>query len=419
MLDVSCGYNQKTVLSKASLRLSSNDFLGVIGPNGSGKTTLLRSLSKTLRPRTGTVLLDQTNLWSFSSSQIARTIGIVPQETESVFGITALDMVLMGRNPHQGLSWGYSPNDYNVAKKVMQLTKTLDFANREFADLSGGEKQRVIIAQALAQEPQILLLDEPTAHLDINHQLEILDIIRDLNSEKHLAILAVFHDLNLAAQYCKQLLVLKEGKIVTLEKTDQVLRPGLIKDVFGINVAVNTHPITQRIFITPLGDLARRSEHFATKGPRIHLICGAETGSSLMSALYKEGYNMTCGVLNVLDTDQKTAELLDIPHAAEAPFSNISDRTYDQAADYVDQADILIITDVPFGQANIRNLELAERAQSKGVSVVILDHNIAQDRDYTAGEALRKLDRLVHAGATLAGKSDDLIGLISQIKRGE
>lgn len=418
-LNVSCGYNQETVLKGVTLHLSSDDFIGVIGPNGSGKTTLLRLLSKTLKPQTGTVLLNQKSLWSYSACQIARQVGIVPQEMQAVFCFTALEMVLMGRNPHQGFSWGYSQNDHRVAGRSMDLTRTSYLADRIFADLSGGEKQRVVIAQALAQEPQILLLDEPTAHLDINHQLDLLDLIRSLNEKNHLAILAIFHDLNLAAQYCKNLLILKNGKVVALGPTEQILRPQLIKEVFEVDVAVDVHPLTRRIFITPLHNRSRRPSPHRKKSLRIHFICGADTGGALMHTLQDQGYYITCGILNILDTDQKAAELLEIPYVSEAPFSPISDRSYQEALGYTEQANAMIITDAPFGEANLRNLDLAQEAQSRGVRILILNGDSIENRDYTGGKAAIKLDKLIEAGATLIKQPDELIELLAeQDKRG-
>lgn len=416
-LDVTCGYYNETVLEDVTLHLSSGDFIGIIGPNGAGKTTLLRLLCKNLKPRSGKVLLNQENLLSYSARQIAQEVGVVPQEIDAAFSFTVEETVLMGRNPHQGFSWGYSRHDLCIAKEAMEHTETISLSNRVLADLSGGERQRVIIAQVLAQEPQILLLDEPTTHLDINHQLEILDLIRKLNMENQLAVLAIFHDLNLAAQYCKQLLLLKKGKVIAFGKPSEILTPPLIKEVFDVDVAIDVHPLTQRLFLTPLQGASARLAHGTRASFNIHLICGGNTGGLLMSQLLKHGYSVTCGILNIMDTDQKTAEFFGIPHVSEAPFSPISDSAYEKGLKQISGSNVVIVTNLPFGQANLRNLDLAHHARKKGITTIILNSPAIEMRDYTNGRAQIKLMKLVEDGAILIDQPEKVFEILSHIEK--
>jgi iron complex transport system ATP-binding protein len=228
--------------------------MGLIGPNGSGKTTLLRILSGLLHPKRGHVYLDGRNIREFSRREIARRVAVVPQELVMPFAFSAYEMVMMGRTPHVRPILGAGPRDHQVVAEKMELTATLALAQRPFNELSGGEKQRVIIAMALAQEPDILLLDEPTVHLDINHQVEILELIKRLNRQESLTVLATMHDLNLAALYFDRLILLNGGQVVAIGSPAEVLCEESIRQVFQAHVQVQEHPTRHipQVVVLPL-----------------------------------------------------------------------------------------------------------------------------------------------------------------------
>ena len=251
---VDFSYYDGLVLEEIDLQLRRGDLIGLIGPNGSGKTTLLKVLSGLLSLKRGSVRLAGEDLRRLSRRQIARRIAVVPQELTIPFVFTAWEMVMLGRTPHVRPLVGAGPRDREVAEEKMALTGTLEFASRPFNELSGGEQQRVIIAMALAQEAEILLLDEPTVHLDINHQVEILELIKRLNRQQGLTVLTIIHDLNLAALYFDRLLLLNGGRIVANGTPSQVLREERIRQVFQANVRVQAHPThsTPHIIILPL-----------------------------------------------------------------------------------------------------------------------------------------------------------------------
>lgn len=242
------------VLEGIDLQLRRGELVRLIGPNGSGKTTLLKVLSGLLSPKQGSVRLDGTDLQRLSRRQIARRIAVVPQELTTPFAFTAWEMVMLGRTPHVRPLVGVGPHDREVVEDKIALTGTLELASRPFNELSGGEQQRVIIAMALAQEAEILLLDEPTVHLDINHQVEILELIKRLNRQRGLTVLAIIHDLNLAALYFDRLLLLNGGRIVDSGTPAQVLREERIHQVFQAHVQVQAHPThpAPHIIILPL-----------------------------------------------------------------------------------------------------------------------------------------------------------------------
>ena len=247
VLGVDCSYGSIRALEGVSFEVGERDFLGIIGPNGAGKTTLLRCITKILRPKVGAILLDEEDVSDMGREEIAKKFGVVPQESLLTFPFTVLDVVLMGRTPHLGRFARETRRDLRVAKAAMKLTKVTHLADRTVNELSGGEKQRVVIAKALTQEPKALLLDEPTLHLDINHQLEILELLKGLNERKKLAVIAVFHDLNLAARFCTKLLLLNSGKIHSIGSVEEVLTPENIKTVYHVDAHITRHPLTKSL----------------------------------------------------------------------------------------------------------------------------------------------------------------------------
>jgi len=240
--EVDFSYYDGLVIKSVSLGLKKRDIVGLIGPNGSGKTTLLRILSGFLPPKSGRVCLSGRDLGEMSRRDIARLIAVVPQELEMLFSFSVWEMVMMGRTPHARRLLGAGRHDREVVERVMERVGIQYLAQRPFQELSGGERQKVIVAMALAQEPDILLLDEPTVHLDINHQVEVLELLRRLNGESGLTVLATMHDLNLAALYFDKLVLLNEGEIVSHGTPEEVLQEAHIRQVFEASVEIQKHP---------------------------------------------------------------------------------------------------------------------------------------------------------------------------------
>ncbi len=240
-------YSEPLVLCGVDLALAPGDLVALIGPNGSGKTTLLKVLDGILPARAGRVLFDGVNLATQSRRDIARRVALVPQELSIPFAFTVREMVGLGRTPHLRPLFGESARDRDAVERALALTGTRALAERVLGELSGGERQRVLIAMALAQEPQLLLLDEPTTHLDINHQVEVLELIRKLNRERGLTVLATMHDLNLASLYFDRLILLNAGRIVTEGTPREVLSKERVEKVFGAAVLVQAHPTNANI----------------------------------------------------------------------------------------------------------------------------------------------------------------------------
>jgi iron complex transport system ATP-binding protein len=240
------------VVDEVSLRLTDGALTGILGPNGSGKTTLLRLLSGTRRPTAGRVLLDDRAIDRMSRREVARHIAVVPQETELAFEYSAIEIVLMGRHPHLGLFTVEGPADIEIAQQAMASTGTAHLADRLFHQLSGGEKQRVVIAAALAQSPRLLLLDEPTASLDLGYQLEVSTLLKGLNRDHGVTMAVSTHDLNLAAAICRELIMLRDGRVIAAGATNDVLTPGNVARLYDVEADVHVHGETGHMTVVPV-----------------------------------------------------------------------------------------------------------------------------------------------------------------------
>lgn len=240
--NVSFSYANTPTLFDIDFALDCGARRALLGPNGSGKTTLLKLLTGILHPTRGAIFFQDTNLKKMTRREIAKRVALVPQELNLQFGFTVQQLIMLGRTPHVHALSGATKHDREVVERVVELTELSEMRERVVTELSGGEQQRVVIAMALAQEPQVLLLDEPTVHLDINHQVEILELLRKLNRERELTVLATMHDLNLAALYFDDLVLLERGRIVAQGVPQDVLKVERIRDVFKANVLIQPHP---------------------------------------------------------------------------------------------------------------------------------------------------------------------------------
>ncbi len=244
-----CGYDN-FLLKDISFKVNSSELVGIIGPNGSGKTTLIRAITKLVRPKEGKIIYQGKDITKLSFKKLAKDIAVVSQDAYFPEMIKVKDFVLLGRIPHfKKFQFLETNKDLEIAEGVMKLTGVLEIKDRFLKETSGGERQLVLIAKALAQEPKLLLLDEPTVHLDITHKIKILDLIRRLNKKYGLTVLVVLHDLNLASQYCDRLILLKEGKIYKIGIPSEVLTYQIIEEVYQTVVIVKENPLNFRPYV--------------------------------------------------------------------------------------------------------------------------------------------------------------------------
>ncbi|MFC8570511.1 ABC transporter ATP-binding protein [Streptomyces sp. NPDC057245] len=269
--NVTLAYDQRVIAQQLSVEIPDSSFTVIVGPNACGKSTLLRALSRMLKPSEGRVLLDGSVIQSMPAKQVARTLGLLPQSSVAPDGITVGDLVGRGRYPHQGLLRQWSTEDERVVQESMAQTGISELADRYVDELSGGQRQRVWIAMALAQQTPLLLLDEPTTYLDIQHQIDVLDLCAELHEEQGRTLVAVLHDLNHAARYATHLIALRDGEIIAEGAPKDIVTADLVERVFGLRCQVIDDPETGTPLVVPAARRARvpgAREHVKTSAAR-------------------------------------------------------------------------------------------------------------------------------------------------------
>ncbi|HBH56817.1 MAG TPA: cobalamin/Fe(3+)-siderophore ABC transporter ATP-binding protein [Arthrobacter bacterium] len=251
--DLTLKYDQRCVVDGLTAEIPEGKVTMIVGANACGKSTLLRGLSRLLKPAAGTVTLDGKDIHARPARELARTLGLLPQHPAAPDGIAVRDLVGRGRYPHQGFFRSWSPDDDAAVQRALEATETLELAERNVDELSGGQRQRVWIAMALAQETDVLLLDEPTTYLDLAHQVEVLDLVTDLNRKRGTTVAIVLHDLNLAARYADHIIAMQAGGIVALGDPTTVVTEELVRSVFGLESRVIPDPVSGTPLIIPIG----------------------------------------------------------------------------------------------------------------------------------------------------------------------
>ncbi len=408
---LSFSFGDTEVLKDVSLDVRPGEFFGIMGPNGSGKTTLLRCLTRFLTAEDGMIAVRGKPLEEFSAEAIAKTFAVVPQNSATDFPFTVFDIVMMGRIPHLGnrLS-SETKEDVEIVRQALERTDALRFSKRVFSELSGGEKQRVIVARAIAQRPKVLLLDEPTVYLDISGQIATMDMIKRLNREEGMTVVAVLHDVNLAARYCDRIALLSGGKLEAIGSPSEVLTPETIQSVYGIDVLVRKDPMTEAVFVMPRprAPLVRRH------GTRAHVISGGGTGGRIMKFLHDQGFSVSTGVVNVLDDDYVSANDLHVPVVAEAPFSQVSDDAHSENMRLIGESSFVIVSSFPVGPGNFKNLEAAKAALLSGKRVFIVRPKNIPDIDFVGGRAEAMISGLIASGASVVEEVSDLLSLMME-----
>ncbi|NKF06579.1 ABC transporter ATP-binding protein [Clostridium gasigenes] len=238
--------DKKEILKDISFEIPKGSFVGVIGPNGCGKSTLLKNIYRLYKPSSGSILLDNKELAKMKDKDCAKEIAVLAQESNTHFDFTVEQIVKMGRYPYKSVFEDYSKADLKMVKEMLQKVGLESFGERSFSELSGGEKQRTLIARALVQNTEFLILDEPTNHLDIGYQIQLMDLVKGLN----ITTLSAIHDMNLAAMYCDYLIVMKDGKIIKFGTVEEVINSEMLKDIFGVNAHVGVNPINKKLQVS-------------------------------------------------------------------------------------------------------------------------------------------------------------------------
>ncbi|GCE12669.1 ABC transporter ATP-binding protein [Tengunoibacter tsumagoiensis] len=435
MQSVSFGYSKQTLLYDVSVQIRSGEMVGLLGPNGSGKTTLLRLLSGAIHPRQGQVLLLGKTLRQWGRRATAQRVAVVPQEMHMPFAFTVEEMVQLGRTPFVPAFFGTrGSQDEKAVQEAMEIAGVSAFAKRSFNELSGGERQRVTIAMALAQEPALLLLDEPTAHLDIKYQIETLALAQRLNRERGVTIIAALHDLNLAARYFPRLLLFQRG-IVADASPAEVLQPELLSRVYGIPIQVGILRGSQHLSILPPVDDAQAVNRKEGSHPLIHVMAGGGSGELLMRALADAQLPFVAGALNVGDSDHALALRLAQEVITEQPFAPISLPALTRVQQSLEHVRVLLICPTAIGPGNLILLQEAYAVAQRGVSVLLLQGTIDgtactppetgnlqrtsqsdfSARDYTGGQGAMLLEKIISAGGQEVSSVVEALELVKSV----
>jgi iron complex transport system ATP-binding protein len=376
--NVNLGYHKHIVVKGVSLEVCTGEVVGLIGPNGSGKSTLLKAMCGLLHPSSGNVTLNGVAIAKISRETLACKIGVVPQLPSLPESFTVLDTVLMGRYPHLGLMRYESKQDIAVVCEAIRRTGIEHLTDRRVGETSGGERQRVVIARALAQEPRFLLLDEPTTHLDIQHQLEVMELVTSL-SASGLGIAIALHDFSLASRFCHRLVMLKDGSAFKEGTPKDVMTTENIKQVFGVTAMIYSDLASGPMVVnTSISNTDSKNNH-----RRIHIIGGGGSAAGIMHSLHNEGYRLTVGVLTQGDTDLSAARALGIEAIVIPAFAAIDDAAHQRNLELAAQADCCIVSNVAFGWGNLRNLEAASVSQR----LILVEDVPISERDFTDNQA--------------------------------
>ncbi len=447
---VTFGYSGPPLFVETHLALARGEMVGLLGPNGTGKTTLLRLAAGTIQPQQGKILLDGRDLRTLPRREMARRLAVLPQQVNTPFAFTVRELVSLGRTPHLAFLGTERPTDQQAIQQALEVTQTEPLAGRIFNELSGGEKQRVALAMALAQQPDLLLLDEPTAHLDLKYQISMLDLLQRLNREQGLTIFAALHDLNLAARYFPRLVLFQHG-IVADGAPVEVLQSRLLSRVYEVPVEVGilrgaTHLSVLPPVLPPQAPAATQQpvpmlasdEQSATQAaprsdephPLVHVFGGGGSAEVLMRGLADAGIPFSIGALNIGDSDHALALRLAADLISEQPYAPISADTAAEVQARLRQVRAQILCPFSIGPGNLVLLRLAVEAAREGLLTILLEPGSAATdsapdaswvcaqgakRDYTDGEGAALFEALLAFHPLLAGDAAQAIKRLTGI----
>ena len=380
---VSVSLGGVSVLSELSLAVESGTFLGLIGPNGAGKTTLLRTANGILTPDSGSVSVAGKEIYGLSSKAASQVVATVPQDTTLSFDFSVREVVAMGRHPHRD-RLGRDPDTTGTdpVETAMKRADVARFSGRTVTEVSGGERRRVLLARALAQDTPVLLLDEPTASLDVNHQVGTLELVSDLAADGK-TVVAAIHDLDLAARYCDELALLSGGEIAAHGSPASVLEHDALGNAFDTPIVRSRNRVTGAPSVTALPDPA------PDRGEAVHVVAGSDSGAGIMHELVAAGFDVSVGVVHEDDPDAAVAAQLGCEVVAVPPFSPI-EGAIDRARDRARVADATVLADVAIGPGNAANLDVLAAAENP----VLVESRPFRERNHAGASARERFETL-------------------------
>ncbi|MCS7143176.1 MAG: ABC transporter ATP-binding protein [Aigarchaeota archaeon] len=377
--DLAAGYANLKVLDKVTLGIKRGELVVVLGPNAAGKSTLLKTLAGLLWPLGGVVYIDGIELTGLRPTEIAKRVGLLLTDRLRMSRMTAMEVVSMGRYPYTGPLARLSERDRLVVRECMMLTGTLELSERPFDELSDGQKQKVMLARALAQEPRVLILDEPTTHLDPRNRVEVCLLLKRITETKGISAIASLHDVELALRIADKLLVVSSGSVALYESPEEFVYAGGVGDLYGFNRYLSFDERTMTIEV--------RANSQDDDKLAVFVIAGGGTGALVYRALVRQGHRVSTGILHSNDVDYSVARGLGIEVISEKPFEEIKPETFASGKEALMNADVVVYTNPPLGTINALNSELVRFAHSSGKTVINVDVN----RKFWIQELLRSM----------------------------
>jgi iron complex transport system ATP-binding protein len=406
---LSVRYGDRLALNSVSLEVAPGEVVALAGPNGSGKSTLVRAVATDSPGTRGRVRVQGHSLERLRPIERALHVAWMPQEEPAGDNVPLADYVEYGRYAHLPRWSGGSAADRAAVASALQEVDLADFASRGMLELSGGERQRARLARALAQDAPVLLLDEPTAHLDVGHQLDVLERVRSHARRHGRAVLVALHDLNLAARFTDRVAVLSHGRLRTVGPPSEVLSPDLLAEVWGVVAEMRKDSASGLPYLIPrLPSRPTLATTNRTPAFRVHIVAGGGSGGALIRESLERGWEVSAGVLPLFDSDSELARELGVPAAVELPFAPIGAEALARLDTLLDAADAVVVAPFPVGPSNLANLEhLLEWAPRR--AIVLVEHPPSSRWDYAGGRGETAWAGLLAAGA---GRVSDVAGAI-------
>ena len=384
--DLEVAYGEKKIINGLNFSVNQGEFVGIIGPNGTGKSTLVKAITNIIQKSSGKIEIMGYDNTKISKKELAKHVAVVPQEFNIEYDFTNWDIVMMGRNPHTKRRNKKNFEDFEIVQEAMKLTNTWQFKDALFNELSGGERQRVIVARAIAQQTQIILLDEPTSHLDIHHQLEIMELIHKLKEDRGVTIVAILHDVNLATRFSDRLILMNNGKVLVEGNPDKVIQEEYLSQLYKMEMIIRENRIIGKREIVPLRVI---KEKVNEEDIKVHVLCGGGTGEAILEKFKSLGLKLSAGILNKGDSDWEVCKLLGIPVVEAPPFSGMTKEQGIFNLEMINKSDYVIVSKMPYGNGNLLNLEVLKEVKKP----IYFIQNYEQF-DYTEGKATKIINEL-------------------------
>ena len=364
------GYGKKVVVADINIALLEGQFICLLGPNGSGKSTILKTLVRMLQPLGGEVYLNERNIINLNNQDIAKTTAVVLTDPITPGLLTVYDIVMLGRHPHTGFMGKPTNEDSYKVFEALKVVNAADLVQRYFTELSDGEKQKVMLARALAQEPKLIILDEPTSHLDARHRIEVMLILRQLTQEKGVTVIASLHDIDLAMKACDVAILVKDEKILACGTPEDILHEDLVAKLYDMDHAT---------YSSTLGGVElRNSQH----GPPIFVVAGGGSGAGIYRAIAKQRFHIITGILPQNDIDYHIAKAIGIEVISVLDYENISENIYRQTSRRIDNTKYVVDAGFNIGQYNQSNVNLISYALEQGLNVYTFRNKLDSQKIY-------------------------------------